>query len=351
LFQNAVSSRGTQDAVSILAAGAESVAVVAALFARGIGGRVVRWSSARSGLCHGGGLAGQRSDQGSNEGDSSPALAVVVAGVSHVGSAVLSAGTCVIDVPAAVRGGIDEFNTTVEVAQKYNLAVAASHLVGLRQISEAVYGVDILTLEEVDWAHKTAEAFGRLGGTAAAGAGGVGFLRSRLRVPKAGSFPDVAAPRGTATSPGAGLRARLGAQFDEYMHFRNQGFTPAQAKYLTQPYGNRAGHHFPIPQRVGRGVLLDPIVDSRFNVLKPRGINLGSFYELHYRVDPDFFGAAFPRSIGGSWSGRQLGLEKYTGLERILYATPGPTKVAGGTGIIVVGAGGYWWLSSGNDGE
>lgn len=84
------------------------------------------------------------------------------------------------------------------MAQKYNVAVAASHLVGLRQISEAVYGVDILTLEEVDWAHKTAEAFGRLGGTAAAGAGGVGFLRSRLQAPKAGSFPDVAAPRSKA---------------------------------------------------------------------------------------------------------------------------------------------------------
>ncbi len=56
---------GTQDGVSILAAGAESVAV---------GSRVVRprnllggWcagSSARGGLCHGAGLAGQRSLEG-----------------------------------------------------------------------------------------------------------------------------------------------------------------------------------------------------------------------------------------------------------------------------------------------
>ena len=159
------------------------------------------------------------------------------------------------------------------------------------------------------------------------------------------------APKGTATSPGAALRARLGAQFDEYMHFRNQGFTPAQAKYLTQPYGNRAGHHFPIPQRVGRGVLPDAVVDSRFNVLRPRGISLGRFYELHYRVDPYFNYARFPRSIGGGWNGNTLGLERYSGLQRIWYATPGPTKVAGGTGIVVVGAGGYWWFSSGDDGE
>ncbi len=141
------------------------------------------------------------------------------------------------------------------------------------------------------------------------------------------------------------------AQFDEYMHFRNQGFTPAQAKYLTQPYGKRAGHHFPIPQRVGRAVLPDAVVDSRFNVLRPRGISLGRFYELHYRVDPYFNYARFPRSIGGGWNGNTLGLERYSGLQRIWYATPGPTKVAGGTGIIVVGAGGYWWFSSGDDGE
>ena len=53
------------------------------------------------------------------------------------------------------------------------------------------------------------------------------------------------APRAGATSPGAAVRGRVGGQFDEYMHFRNQGFTPAQAKYLTQPYGSRTGHHFP----------------------------------------------------------------------------------------------------------
>ena len=75
-------------------------------------------------------------------------------------------------------------------------------------------------------------------------------------------------------------------------------------------------------------------------------MSLGRFYELHYRVDPYFHYANFPRSIGGGWNGNTLGLQRYTGLQRIWYATPGPTKVAGGTGIIVVGAGGYWWLSS-----
>jgi len=135
--------------------------------------------------------------------------------------------------------------------------------------------------------------------------------------------------------------------FDEYMHFRNQGFTPAQSKYLTQPYGNRAGHHFPIPQRVGRGLLPDSIVDSQFNVLRPRDISLGRFYELHYAVDPYFNYANFPRAISGGWNGNTLGLQRYNGLKRIWYSTPGPTKIAGG-GVI---AGGYWWFLYDDDGE
>jgi hypothetical protein len=141
------------------------------------------------------------------------------------------------------------------------------------------------------------------------------------------------------------------AQFNEYIRFRNQGFTPAQSKYLTQPYGSRAGHHFPIPQRIARGALPDSILHSRFNVLRPQGINFGRFYELHYRVDPYFSYARFPNAIGGGWNGNKLGLQRYTGLQRVWFATPGPTKVVAGTGIVVVGTGGYWWLSSSKDGN
>lgn len=156
------------------------------------------------------------------------------------------------------------------------------------------------------------------------------------------------APSSASVSRGAQLRAKLGTQFDEYARFRNQGFSPAQSKYLTQPYENglRSGHHYPITQSKGRGVLPDAIVDSRFNVLKPKNINLGRFYELHYRVDPEFHGAPFPRAIGGSWRGNQLGLQKYHGLQRIWYATPSPLKAARGAAAGISGASAYWWISS-----
>jgi RHS repeat-associated protein len=160
---------------------------------------------------------------------------------------------------------------------------------------------------------------------------------------------------GVGIGVGRGLRCRLApssatnrtAQFNEYMHFRGQGFTPAQSKYLTQPYGNRAGHHFPIPQRTGRDWNIPrTIIDSRFNVLRPNDINIGRFYELHYRVDPFFHGTRFPGEIGGTWRGSQLGLDRYSGLQKLWYSTPGPTKVGAGIGVGTSAAGaGYWWLS------
>ena len=131
------------------------------------------------------------------------------------------------------------------------------------------------------------------------------------------------------------------------MHFRGQGFTPSQSKYLTQPYGSRAGHHFPIPQRTGRDWNIPrSIIDSRFNVLRPSDISIGRFYELHYRVDPFFHGTRFPKAIGGTWRGGQLGLERYSGLQKLWYSTPGPTKVGVGVGLGTGATGaGYWWFS------
>jgi hypothetical protein len=135
------------------------------------------------------------------------------------------------------------------------------------------------------------------------------------------------------------------------MHFRNQGFTAAQAWYLIQPYTG-VGHHFPITQRTARKWgLPDWLRDSPFNVLKPRKINRGRFYELHYMVDPDFHGAAFPRYIGGSWRGGQLGLKKYSPWIRWWYATPTPTKVVGGAVIVGGSAAGGYWLFARSDGE
>jgi len=149
----------------------------------------------------------------------------------------------------------------------------------------------------------------------------IGAVRTRLGIP---SRP---------LSRGAQLRAKYGGTFKEYMHFRNQGFSPAQSKYLTKPYGSRMGHHYPIPRRTGRDWgIPEEIVDSRFNVLNPRDISIGRFYELHYRVDPYFHGTRFPKAIGGSWRGSQLGLERYSGLQRMWLSLPGDLKGAAASG-------------------
>jgi hypothetical protein len=142
---------------------------------------------------------------------------------------------------------------------------------------------------------------------------------------------------------GAQLQARYGDIFGEYMHFRNQGFTPGQSFYLTQRYVGM-GHHFPIPQRwAGSLGIPDWLRDSPFNVLSPRGISRGRFYELHYMVDPFYPGSTFPRVLGGGWWGGQVGLQRYSPWVRWWYATPGATKLVGGFGILGGGAaGGYW---------
>ena len=159
-----------------------------------------------------------------------------------------------------------------------------------------------------------------------------------------GTFGRIASGR-ASLSRGAMLRARHGQQFDEYSRFRKQGFTPAQANYLTKPYGNRMGHHAPIPRRTGRAWNIPKtIVNSRFNVLRPRSISTGRFYELHYRVDSHFHGAAFPSAVGGAWRGSQLGLRRYSNIQKVWHSTPGPLKAAAGTGGITGGAGVYWWL-------
>jgi len=48
----------------------------------------------------------------------------------------------------------------------------------------------------------------------------------------------------------------------------------------------------------------------------------GDFYELHYAVDSDFYGTRFPRSVGGSWSGDALGLDKFGPVDSLWYGSP-----------------------------
>lgn len=114
----------------------------------------------------------------------------------------------------------------------------------------------------------------------------------------------------------------------------DQGFTRRKANYLAQPYKGM-GHHSIIPRRaklpdfLGGGPVPKVILDSPFNVLAPPGITRGDFYELHYGVDSDFTGARLrgaPR--GGGWSGKRLGLGRYSLPERIWRGTPNATRQA-----------------------
>jgi hypothetical protein len=113
-----------------------------------------------------------------------------------------------------------------------------------------------------------------------------------------------------------------------------QGFSESQARYLAEPYVGM-GEHF-APRRWG---LPEWFTESRFNVLKPRDISRGRFYELHYKVDYKFHGTRLPKRVGGgSWSGKSIGLTKYGGWEKLWHGSPtefkltlGATIAGGGT--------------------
>lgn len=67
----------------------------------------------------------------------------------------------------------------------------------------------------------------------------------------------------------------------------------------------------------------------------------GEFYELHYKVDPSFYGAGLPGG-GPGWSGARIGLKKYGKAGRLWHGAPRPLKLAAGGSIGTVGAGGAY---------
>lgn len=140
-----------------------------------------------------------------------------------------------------------------------------------------------------------------------------------------------------------------------------QGFNPSQAAYLAEPYEGM-GHHYvarsskfpekvgplPLPKAIVGQKLPKWFIESPFNVLEPRNISRGDFYELHYEVDPQFHYANLRNyKRTGGWSGDDLGLEKYQGLDRVWYGAPAPLKTAVGGGAVGTGALAY----EGFDGE
>jgi RHS repeat-associated protein len=130
----------------------------------------------------------------------------------------------------------------------------------------------------------------------------------------------------------------------EYGRYIQQGLKIEEAQYLLNPYTGM-GHHF-FARRLRLPAFFS---ESRFNVLKPN-ITIGQFYELHYKIDLSFHGAAFPRSIGGSWSGSGLGIQRYGLMLRLWHGSPRPLKLTVG-GTFVGGSAGalYYALSDDED--
>jgi hypothetical protein len=135
----------------------------------------------------------------------------------------------------------------------------------------------------------------------------------------------------------ADLRALARANsVDKYLQ---KGFPQAKAARLSRLYNGMGDHAFikrgaRLPRWLGGGLVPKEIVDSPFNVQKPPGISFGDMYELHFKGDPQMFGARLPGG-GRGWSGRKLGLQKYEGPARLWFRTPSATKRAiAGVGVI-----------------
>jgi hypothetical protein len=114
-----------------------------------------------------------------------------------------------------------------------------------------------------------------------------------------------------------------------------RGYSPELSRYLASPLPEKSmGHHFwtraavkktPAPIRPAARA----VSESRFSVLKPKGMSRGDFYELHFRVDPRYWGGKAGKEFGGvKWSGKDLGWQKHGLLGRIIDGSPAPLKAA-----------------------
>jgi RHS repeat-associated protein len=133
----------------------------------------------------------------------------------------------------------------------------------------------------------------------------------------------------------------LGFQNLEYRHFRSQGFSADQSRYLMQPYPSSGmGHHF-IGRQYARsrgGWVPDIVVNSPLNIMG-RGMSRGRFYERHYLADLSFHGTKLPNCVGGNWSGSAVGLVKPIMPLRFWYASPNWLR---NSGLVATGAGLAW---------
>jgi hypothetical protein len=152
--------------------------------------------------------------------------------------------------------------------------------------------------------------------------------------------------RGLLPPPGGPGAQRLA----EYRYYRGAGATPAEAKYLMEPYRGM-GHHW-VSRWLGYDRLgLPPsFMESRFNIMGRSvfgpGFNLsrGELYRRHALADPSFGGASLKEGMR-PWRAVDYGIDTAPRPLRWWYATPDATKAAAGAGIgIGIGLGLGNWL-------
>lgn len=148
----------------------------------------------------------------------------------------------------------------------------------------------------------------------------------------------VSLPVGGPIARGVKIAGRLARPLTKADYIA-RGHDPKLAAYFAERYDGR-GHHFipkgakippkvvgvPMPKSVVGKHLPRQVIESPFNVQKPRGMTKGEFFELHYGVDPSYGGGR--RRGGGGWKGKELGWEKYDLAGRLWHGSPGPLKDA-----------------------
>lgn len=155
--------------------------------------------------------------------------------------------------------------------------------------------------------------------------------------------------------PQSGRGARL---LSEYRRFRGQGYSPAAARRLTQPYSG-VGHHFihesvlndlidAFGEHSWRGRALSWYKDSIFNLYAGRNLNTGRFYEFHARLHGGTsFGVrtaqAFRMLPGEPWRAARVVplLRPYGKFGYIVYSSPVALKTAVGSGALLAGGAAY----------
>jgi hypothetical protein len=133
-------------------------------------------------------------------------------------------------------------------------------------------------------------------------------------------------------SEAAGLSKAL--TVEDYL---KMGLTPAQAAHFDAPYVGMGAHFIPrdfrfpkaikgipLPKELAGKGLPTSFIDSPLNVLKLE--KRGPMYIRHFETDGRYYGGAFPRRVGGTWSGRKLGLIRHEPFDKVWYGAPPALK-------------------------